>query len=632
MADTDLSDTSDDEEQLTSAQKSRDTRARSRAEEEAAAQKLVAETEKSGGRQSKKDALEKKVWSTGRKRTVSSTESVGAQKSKKAKATQRSDEDDMQVDTVPARKPPAKRAPKSDPKAEAVKSKSRMNKGTDRSKRSSAKIPKAAGAVPAIPSKQKQKAAKIAGDNGSEIDNSGSQSRSDDGEIDEDQQSGDEGSIDLDAERPRIILDDGATNDDLFNFGDLDIPKPTHHRRRSSSSSLSMAPPPETDYDDEIDGVDGDATSSGMEDVEDVKPHPAPKRQKTAQQVKYEQEQPKLGASRVVHAQSAIKPKVSSESDWDPSARIIFPTTGGGIKLLEQAPLLKAVLTDCITLATYELAYKDGYQPMPARDAFMSRLIRRVAKKKAAAVHIERRAKKDMKFCQRLAHIVLTRVGNVRNDLRNAATSKVATLYELNKAGITPSQIKSIVKQLFADQRYILPYAAESSAPVIDAAADAVTADNATVPRPPPKILKAFVTDKPFFAPIIIELIRETWWSSHKALGFKHVNVLKSNRKDRPTEVVLPDSMICLAGANAYTALQAWQTGVYIPAPEFSQGRLESTYQSLIAVMEEQRTKSPKIFNKLMHDLYLAVAKSPSGPSTASGSANNVISLAIDSD
>jgi hypothetical protein len=117
-------------------------------------------------------------------------------------------------------------------------------------------------------------------------------------------------------------------------------------------------------------------------------------------------QQPKLGASRVVHAHSTAKPKVLSESDWDPSARIVYPNTGGGIKLLEQTPLLKTVLTDCITLATYELAYKDGYQAMPARDAFMSRLIRRVAKKKAGAVHIERRAKKDMKFCQRLAHIV----------------------------------------------------------------------------------------------------------------------------------------------------------------------------------------------------------------------------------
>ncbi|KAJ7871066.1 hypothetical protein B0H13DRAFT_2350135 [Mycena leptocephala] len=369
-------------------------------------------------------------------------------------------------------------------------------------------------------------------------------------------------------------------------------------RAEEEAATQKLVAETETDYDDEVDAVDGGAASSGMEDVEDVKPNPAPKLKKTAQQVKYEQEQPKLGASRVVHAHSTAKPKVLSESDWDPSARIVYPNTGGGIKLLEQTPLLKTLLTDCITLATYELAYKDGYQAMPARDAFMSRLIRRVAKKKAGAVHIERRAKKDMKFCQRLAHIVFTRVSNVRNHLRNAATSKVATLYELNKAGITSSQIKSIVKQLFADQRYILPYAAESSAPVIDAAnlgADAVIGDGTAVPRPPPKILKVFVTDKPFFAPIIIELIRETWWSIHKALGFKHVNDLKSKRKDRPSEVVLPDSMICLAGANAYTALQTWQTGVYIPAPNSARGVL-------------------KIFNKLMHDLYLAVAKSPSGP------------------
>ncbi|KAJ7116294.1 hypothetical protein C8R44DRAFT_879677 [Mycena epipterygia] len=678
MAETDqsLSSTSDDEEQLTVAQKARDTHARSRAEEEAAAQKLIAETEKSGGRQSKKDALKKKIWDTSRKRTVSNAEPVGPQKSKKAKASQRSDDDDMQVDTVPVRKPPAKRTSKSNPaNAKAVKSKSKaettpptvsskrkhlsrvvvesdedsateeqgksrfpaasyfiyipwpVNKGTSRS---STKISKAAGGVPTIPSKPQQKPTKITrDDDGSEIDNSGSQS--DDEEMEEDQQSGNEGPVDLDAERSQIFPDDGATTDDHLNFSDSDVPKPSHHRQQSSSSSLvSMAPPPDTDYDDELNAVDGDATSLGMEDVEDVEPQPAPKQKKTAQQVKYEQEQPKIGASRVIHAQSVVKPKVSPESDWDPSARIVFPTTGGGIKLLEQTPLLKAVLADCIMLATYELAYKDGYQVMPARDAFMSRIICRVAKKKAGAVHIEKRAKKDMKFCQRLGPIVR----GVVNDLRNGAISKVTTLYELNKAGITSSQIRSIVKQLFTDQRYILPYAAESSAPGIDTgdvAADDVTGDNVAVPKPPPKILKVFVTDKPFFAPIIIELIRETWWSSHKALGFKHLNDLKSNRKDRPTEVVLLDAMICLAGANAFAALQAWQTGVYIPAPEFSQGRLESTYKSLVAVVDEQCSKSPKIFNKLMHDLYLAVAKSPSGPS-ASGSANNVISLAIDSD
>ncbi|KAJ7847289.1 hypothetical protein B0H13DRAFT_1907366 [Mycena leptocephala] len=65
------------------------------------------------------------VWSMGHKRTVSNTESAGPLKSKKAKAAQCSDDDKMQVDAVPTRKPPAKRAPKADPKPDTVKSKSR---------------------------------------------------------------------------------------------------------------------------------------------------------------------------------------------------------------------------------------------------------------------------------------------------------------------------------------------------------------------------------------------------------------------------------------------------------------------------------------------------------------------------
>ncbi|KAJ7672705.1 hypothetical protein B0H14DRAFT_3537880 [Mycena olivaceomarginata] len=218
MAETDLSGTSDDEKPLTAAQKARDTRARSRIEEDAAARRLVADT----------------VWDTSRKRTVSDAEPVDPQKSKKTKVAQRSDDDDMEVDVVPARKPPARRAPnlKSDPakpKANAVKSKSKsetvsptaspkrkylsrvvvdsdaeeeeaaaeeqVNKGPGRS---SAKVSKAAGGIPAIPSKSKQKPTKVASDDdGSETDNSGSQS--DDEEM-EDQQSGDEGPVDLDAE------------------------------------------------------------------------------------------------------------------------------------------------------------------------------------------------------------------------------------------------------------------------------------------------------------------------------------------------------------------------------------------------------------------------------------------------
>ncbi|KAJ6553785.1 hypothetical protein DFH09DRAFT_1166687 [Mycena vulgaris] len=132
----------------------------------------------------------------------------------------------------------------------------------------------------------------------------------------------------------------------------------------------------------------------------------------------------------------------------------------------------------------------------------------------------------------------------------------------------------------------------------------------------------------------MVDMIREAWWSSPRGIGSIHRKHLKSNRADRPNEVVLPDAMICLAGANAWAGLQAWATGHYVPAPEFSQGRLESTYQSLLGILEDQRSgKSSKAFNGIMHDLYVKVSQSQSGVApNASGSANNVISLDIDSD
>ncbi|KAJ7869686.1 hypothetical protein B0H13DRAFT_2350839 [Mycena leptocephala] len=138
-----------------------------------------------------------------------------------------------------------------------------------------------------------------------------------------------------------------------------------------------------------------------------------------------------------------------------------------------------------------------------------------------------------------------------------------------------------------------------------------VTAD-VTVTRPAKvAALKAFVTDHPFQAPLIVDLIHETW----------------------PSEVGLPDPMVCAAGAYAWASLSTWQTGHYVPTPEFSQELLESTYKALEDfIKQQQEGKSSKSFNKAMHDLYLRVSRSQSAPVTSSGSANNVITLAIDSD
>ncbi|KAF7378483.1 hypothetical protein MSAN_00275700 [Mycena sanguinolenta] len=225
----------------------------------------------------------------------------------------------------------------------------------------------------------------------------------------------------------------------------------------------------------------------------------------------------------------------------------------------------------------------------------------------------------------------------------NTATGEIHVMCQLNKPGTTPSQVRSIVRQLLDQQRYIFPYS-PTPTPRAGTSADAVLdstdlpsmaadeTDNAIGANATKKGIKSFVLDLPFHAPAIVDVIHEAWWSGGKALGFKYIDKLGSNRADRPEELVLPDAMICLAGANIWAALRAWETGRYVEAKEFSQERLENTYTSLQAVLETQRNGlSAKNFNKTMHELYKKVTQSNSSEA-ALGSANSVICLPIDID
>ncbi|KAJ7884816.1 hypothetical protein B0H14DRAFT_3128331 [Mycena olivaceomarginata] len=404
----------------------------------------------------------------------------------------------------------------------------------------------AAGASgPQVPIKPRPKSKKMV--TSDEDNESSAKSQSDDDKDSTGSMSGDEGSLDLQAERPLIISHDG--NDDLLDFSDGHIP-PVPHRHRSSSSIGSMGAPPDTDHDHDYDY--DVKTSSGVDDLDEEEEEEEEHRpvmqkatkKKTAQQMKYEQEQPAVRSSRVIHAKAgSVKPKVSPESDWYLSTRIVFPATGGAIKLLEQNPLLKGVLKDSMALTVHDLAFVDFFPLMVSRESHASRTLRRVAREDQKTFQIQYRAKKDTKFCQRLGPLLFTRAGNVRTGLRNLSISTAATHYELNKTGLTASHIRSIVKQLITDQQYIFPFAAvpveKGLVASDDASESATTFVTADVPiTKPAKVaaLKAFATDQPFQAPLIVDLIHETWWKGPKALGFKYIKELKSHRVDRPSE------------------------------------------------------------------------------------------------
>ncbi|KAF8187673.1 hypothetical protein K438DRAFT_2150852 [Mycena galopus ATCC 62051] len=343
-------------------------------------------------------------------------------------------------------------------------------------------------------------------------------------------------------------------------FGpDEELPKPTRRRRTSLSSMGSM--PPDTDFDfeenqdsekqednwedDEIDAVrfsyafallsitDPNTLEQTTEPKKlttgQVKYEEGGPRRLSAQQLKYNEEKPVIRSSKVMHVSKGKKAEVapSDESAWDSTARLVFPLTGGQIKLLAQGDTIKEITRSAINLHLYEIGFKAGYESTVSRPAVVRKLMRLSAKKHPRGSHVAFRAKEDLVFCGHLASI------------------------ELNKPGITPTQVCAIVKQLIADQRYIFPYASprvsddDANTNAADGASDIVTVKDAHK-----GVKKNFATTLPFHAPIFVEVIHEIWWINSKALGFKHVKDLNSNRIDRPAEVVLPDPMICLVGTH----------------------------------------------------------------------------------
>ncbi|KAJ6615498.1 hypothetical protein B0H10DRAFT_1949863 [Mycena sp. CBHHK59/15] len=230
-----------------------------------------------------------------------------------------------------------------------------------------------------------------------------------------------------------------------------------------------------------------------------------------------------------------------------------------------------------------------------------------------------------------LAPMICARATNLRAEVWKSAIAKVPMHYKLTKLGITPSQVRAIIKILLANQQYIFPFKPQVSGhrvvPPGVQAADEINVTSPYIKR------QSFKLNAPFLAPAIADIIHDIYFSSAKSFGYKHAADMVSSRADRPREKELPDPLVSLVATNIWAALSAWKTGVYVPAPEFSQGHLEGTYKSHIQTMQDLRNgNTSKEFYDLMHQLYLKASQSQSEVAVASGSASSIIRLDLADD
>ncbi|KAJ7136422.1 hypothetical protein C8R43DRAFT_1132568 [Mycena crocata] len=684
-SDTELSSTDDEQPQtLSKAERGRQTRRANQLKEQAANEALQAEIAAGDGRRTKKVA--NRAWKD-LKRGPSPSLPEATQKSKKSKKTVAASGDDSIAEDHPGKQrtrageQPSSKAPKKNSakprKAEKLTS-AKAPTGTrkylpavipDSEDESDDDVPVVvkprpkSKAKPTVTSSEstrdhtspvphvRQSSASVSGGEG---DPALSEKESDAGKVsgDDDGLKGDSDEVQrrLLAERPLVIRSAVTPEVDVHDNLDVelvDLPPRHRHRRQSSSSSRGRSEfevPDDSDIDgDAANGSGRDDDDSAMEDapparrfsqdwddseMEDVKPvRQSSGTKKSAQQLKYESEQPQIrprpGAVRYPQPtddDDMSKDPGYKEIEWHQTCRLRFPRKGGRLALLDQTDVVQAVVREAIDVGLHDLAFKHAYDlnATAGRAKIARALLRRAAKRLGErSGRFGERAKADLEFCKHLAP-------TLRNNIRNSSLQKVAAYYELNAPGLKPHEVRSKVKALEKDQKFIYPYNADHPFPTAPApAGDAnTTAEDAK---------KHFKRNSPFMAPAIADVIHEVWFKGEKSFGFKKTSVSKmiSQYPALPKEPELPAPMICIAAANILAAILTYRTGTYVEAPEFSQSRLESTYVTLMNIVQGQRAGSDlnaRAFHKVMHQIYLKASNIPA-VAAASGSAANVMEL-----
>ncbi|KAJ7100981.1 hypothetical protein B0H15DRAFT_796634 [Mycena belliarum] len=677
---TDLSDIEDDKPPLTAAQKARLTREHNKAEELRRNEALAVETEIAGGRSAKKRALVLKIWDLDGKRkrpeqldAVSDSEQAPQKPKKKSKSAAAASKDDSNDEM--SQDSGAAPASSVTPKNRKPLAKPRLSKGVEGVRATPAKSARKyiaapirldddsepSDTAPAPTTKKTSKASSKSATSGNDESQSSAE-ESDRVSGDDDGLSGnvDEVKRRLLSERPRLVrkdppkpvVDDDSMDDAPPPFDATKMPSLYREPRHSSTSSRGGSEydiPHDTDFSDNH-SRDRDDSDSGSRSAPRAK-------KKSAQQVKYDTEKPTVRRSKgTVTEEKISEATVIAEIEWHQTVRLRFPSHRGPIRLRDQTPIVQDVVKTAVDIGLYDIAFKHAYSPVPSRAVECQSLLRRSAKRLGErGVLVLARAKQDIEFCRLLAPLIFARFGKHRNSIRNSALQKVPAHYELLKLGITQKQVREKVEALGKDQKFIYAYNPRLSFPsgrapavVVEATAPPVV-EGDVVPAAAPVAAVTFVTHNsqrvdtlkffklngPFLAPAIADIIHEIWFANAKAFGYKQKNIsaMVSHCAAFPNEPELPAPMVCMVAANVHAALLTYSNGSFLPAPEFSQSRLEDTYVVLMEMIAAQRVASDAnvaAFHKVMHRLYLNASVTSGSSSAASGSAANVMQLDIE--
>ncbi|KAJ3720189.1 hypothetical protein DFJ43DRAFT_1096034 [Lentinula guzmanii] len=262
------------------------------------------------------------------------------------------------------------------------------------------------------------------------------------------------------------------------------------------------------------------------------------KRQKLAQDIKYNAERPSMvnlsAAGVEVSSSSRNDLEESSNAGWPAVTHLVYPIHSRCISVNSQSQMIKDLLKEAILLAVGLAIFQDGFATSDVQVTH-SRTSITSAGAKQELPEILHRFEQDRRYAKFLTDYVTGRVGTMRKKLKETAADLVPSLYGIHQASFEDGSRKQLVETLLSQLNYIFPRTKIT---------DASTARY----------------NEPYRHPALVAVIHRYFFAGKKPLGHRFRATFTSSIKTDDAKEI-PKAMLGLAAVAIYDSLKEWVKG-----------------------------------------------------------------------
>ncbi|KAF7796674.1 hypothetical protein EIP86_007857 [Pleurotus ostreatoroseus] len=259
----------------------------------------------------------------------------------------------------------------------------------------------------------------------------------------------------------------------------------------------------------------------------------------------------------------------ADELQWPERTRVVY-TGRNKINKREQSSLIQRLLDKLIEEFIIDFAFEKAIHKADERFLHQRNLLVEIADE-IEAPEVADRVEDDRKYATSLINVAEGRLTSIRGAIKKTANALVQNEYKLN-TGNTAARVAAL---LYSCQ-WIYPG----------------------------DVLGKQDYSNPLNIGIFTQLLAAHFFDGPSSIAARCPDLFKSSLRDKPHEREIPEAMIALVCAVTALALSDWISGTYSAPRDFNIALAEKFYDDVTTEIQRMKTKSIKMYHRVMHQVY----------------------------